>query len=151
MSHHVSIIPEKQSAKSSWGDLISKSGLTIIENTVSVKFDSINARIIYQNSYKNRGHIKIFENTNPMLGTILIFGDSFSDQFLMYAAEIFSKTIFIHASVLDYKLIAYIKPDFVLIEQVERFLIKVPNDISGLDITGVDGDSLFNIYKNCFI
>jgi len=131
----VSIIPEKKSHESRSGDLGSKIGLTILETYVSAKLSANHAIRTVSNSYENRGHIEIFENRQSEFGTVLILGDSFAHGFLPYAAELFSRLIFVHSAVLDYRLLTEIKPDFVLFEQVERFLIKVPNDQSGIDLS----------------
>ena len=73
----------------------------------------------------------IFENTNHSLPKAVIFGDSFSSQLIKFLAESFSRMVVVWQPNLDYSIILNEKPDIVISEQVERFLIKIPDDIHG--------------------
>ena len=61
----------------------------------------------------------------------LVFGDSFSTRLLPYLAEGFARLVFAHVPTLDYELVEREQADIVICVMNERFLISVPNDVSG--------------------
>ena len=77
--------------------------------------------------------------SNPMgyEKKIAIFGDSFSEYrphlLTGMLAETFKEVSFIWSSNLDYNFIKTYQPDIVIFQTVERFLIKVPNDIFNIE------------------
>ena len=123
------------------GDLGGKFGRT--ETKVRKKIE-INARSVYDNQvvrYCNQGSIRILKNNTITNGKIIIFGDSFSNpkhlddleqQRFGRLATLFAETLnevhFVWTPWIDYDYIEREKPDFVLTEMAERFLIRVPDD-----------------------
>ncbi len=107
-----------------------------------IKFKS---DIVYDNeliNYCNRGSIRIIKNNQTNLGKMVIFGDSFSNpgypeynqrkRHIHRLSSMFAETVsevhFVWSPWIDYDYIEQEKPDFVLTEMAERFLIKVPQD-----------------------
>lgn len=124
------------------GDLGSKLGLTEISLRKNLK---LNSQVIHDNQviqYCNQGSVRILKNHTVPHGKMLIFGDSFSNPKHLDAPEnrrrtgrlasLFAETLnevhFIWTPWIDYEYIEQEKPDFVLTEMAERFLIRVPDD-----------------------
>lgn len=92
------------------------------------KVKSPQARIIYDNKLINSGKVQITLNKKTNLPTAAIFHDSFIEFLLPFLMESFSKIYLFHTPCLDYELIDQVKPDVVISEMVERFLIQPPAD-----------------------
>lgn len=86
------------------------------------------AQFIYDNGVINTGRIRISLNKNTHLPTAAVFHDSFSEGMQSYLAESFSQVHFYHTTCVDYDEVDRIKPDIVISEVVERFLISIPSD-----------------------
>ena len=86
------------------------------------------AQIIYDNMAVNSGHVQVTANQDTSLPTAVVFHDSFIEFLLPFLMESFSKIHFFHTPHLDYDLIEQIKPDIVISEMVERFLLQPPVD-----------------------
>ena len=99
---------------------------------IESKILNSSSRCIFNNRVKKNGNLMIFENTNHSLPKAVIFGDSFSTQILRFLAESFSRLVVLWQPNLDYSIILNEKPDIVIGEQVERFLVKIPDDLHGL-------------------
>lgn len=97
--------------------------------------DQITEKTIFYEPLKNRSAKKIKINSNTFITVIenknlpkaIIFGDSFSSSLQPYLSEHFSKTIWIWGHKIDMNLIEEEKPDFVIIELVERYLDRLLN------------------------
>ncbi|MDZ5460324.1 hypothetical protein [Azohydromonas lata] len=83
---------------------------------------------------RNHGRIIIYGNSDaPVKGTLAIFGSSFSYYFLEMFATVFSRVFFMYSpaspvmEILDEE-----KPDFVILETPERFLVHPPRIIENL-------------------
>jgi alginate O-acetyltransferase complex protein AlgJ len=90
------------------------------------------SQCIFDNRVRNTGHLTIWENKRQDLPKAVIFHDSFNTRMLSFWAESFSRLVAIHQPNLDYKIILEEKPDLVISQQVERFLIQLPDDLNGL-------------------
>ena len=99
---------------------------------INSEIDNPSSKRIFNNKIKNTGSLIIFENANQSLPKAVMFGDSFSSQLLIFLAESFSRLVVVWQPNLDYSVILNEKPDVVISEQVERFLVKIPDDIHGL-------------------
>lgn len=86
------------------------------------------AQIIYDNQLINSGKIQIALNKNTSLPTAVVFHDSFIEFLLPFLMESFSKIYLFHTPCMDFELLNQIKPDIVISEMVERFLIQPPTD-----------------------
>lgn len=110
------------------GDLTGKIGQSTVTTTVKLKQTS--HQLIDNNKVSNVGQRRVYENTDKSLPTAVLFRDSFaSHQLDMFAAR-FSRIVCIWQPNLDFDIIEREKPDFVISQQVERFLVSVPNDIT---------------------
>lgn len=110
------------------GDLGVKLGIPQ-ENTISVKFlEDQNSSCVFDNKINNTGKLLIFENKNKNLPKAVIFRDSFAVEMLPFLAESFSKLVVSWQPNLDYTLIENEKPDLVIGQQVERYIVAIPND-----------------------
>jgi alginate O-acetyltransferase complex protein AlgJ len=90
------------------------------------------SRYIFDNHVRNTGHLTIWENELQDLPKAVIFHDSFNTRMLGFWAESFSRLVLVHQPNLDYKVILDEKPDLVISQQVERFLIRIPDDLNDL-------------------
>ena len=86
------------------------------------------AQIIYDNGIKNSGRIQISQNKDSTLPNAMIFHDSFMTEGMFpFIMESFSRVQFIHTPIVDFNLIDQLKPDVVISEMVERFIISIPS------------------------
>jgi len=96
---------------------------------VRARVKNAKAQIIYDNGRINSGRIQISQNSDTTLPTAIIFHDSFmTEGMLPFIMESFSRAQFIHTPIVDYNLIDQLKPDIVITEMVERFIICIPSD-----------------------
>lgn len=130
-------VPILQSASLSFfecskpGDLGIKLNL-LQDTTLEVKFiDGKSSSCVINNQVHNRGNFLVFEHQNKSLPTAILFRDSFAIELLPFIAESFSRLIVSWQPNIDYILIQREKPDIVISEQVERYLIDIPNDSHG--------------------
>ena len=93
--------------------------------------------------------MRILKNDSIPHGKMIIFGDSFSNPgFPNYTAKkrltarlssLFAETLnevhFVWTPWLDYDYIEQEKPDFVLTEMAERFLVRIPDDRDHLPLS----------------
>ena len=112
------------------GDLSSKLGINNFGPKISLLKKSY--CIVEDNGVSNIGKRIIFRNDDQSLPTCILFRDSFADYQLEFFASRFSRLICLWQPNLDYDYIAKERPDFVIQQQVERFLVEVPDDILGL-------------------
>lgn len=109
-------------------------------NKLGIKCDlSIKAKIvkpdykcIFNNRVQNTGKLLVYENKNKELPKAIVFRDSFSSQLLKFLAGSFSRLVAVWQPNIDYSIVRDEKPDIVISQQAERFLIKIPDDIGGL-------------------
>lgn len=111
------------------GDLSSKIGQKTLITKLALK--NRNFRVVERNDITNVGQKIVFENDDKKLPTAILFRDSFTSYQLEFFASKFSKLICLWQPNLDLEFIKRERPDFVLQQQVERFLVSIPNDISG--------------------
>jgi hypothetical protein len=86
------------------------------------------AQVIYDNGVLNSGKTQITHNKNRSLPTGVIFHDSFMEMMLPFLMESFGMLYLFHTPCVDYTIIEKIKPDIVISEMVERFLLQIPNN-----------------------
>ena len=90
------------------------------------------SRLIFDNQIINHGRVVIFEQEAAEGGTCLLFGESFAQHLVLFLKESFRRLVYVHTSMLVDEIIEIEKPEVVVNLPVERFLIKVPDDASGL-------------------
>lgn len=130
------------------GDLGAKFGLTDRILRPNLKF---NSQIIHDNqviNYCKQGSIRVLKNPKISHGKMIIFGDSFSNpakpnfkrqsRLVGRLSSLFAETInevhFVWTPWIDYDYIKQEKPDFVLTEMAERFLVRAPDDLDHLPL-----------------
>ena len=86
------------------------------------------AQVIFDNEVVNSGREQITLNKNTALPTAVIFHDSFMEMILPYLMESFSKIYLFHTPCVNYDFIEAVKPDVVITEMVERFLVQIAVD-----------------------
>lgn len=113
-----------------------------LQETKLHKQIKFNSKVVYDNGlidFCHRGTIIILKNNAVNSGKMIIFGDSFSNpgnkkRKSHRLASLFAETLrevhFIWSPWIDHEYIEQEKPDFVLTEMAERFLIKVPQDLN---------------------
>jgi hypothetical protein len=142
------------------GDLGAKFGLS--ETTLQKKVE-LNSQVVYDNQVINHAHqgsIRILKNARIPHGKMIIFGDSFcnpgipncsdknSDKKRLIArlSNLFAETLnevhFVWTPWVDYDYIEREKPDFVLTEMAERFLVRVPDDYDHLPLAEFAAEKL---------
>ncbi|NTF87481.1 hypothetical protein G6L46_10130 [Agrobacterium rhizogenes] len=82
------------------------------------------------NGPRNTGKIIVMEGDDKSLPRAVIFGDSFCGvgSFCDFMAQSFSRTTFIWGTCLDHEFIGHEKPDIVISQMAERFLIRMPEE-----------------------
>ena len=92
-------------------------------------------QLIYDNRIVHGGHVTVYVNESVSdKRTLLAFGDSFCERVAYWLAERFYKVSFVHTTAFDLSLIREERPNFVLWEYAERFLISPPAPASGFSL-----------------
>lgn len=68
----------------------------------------------------------------PDLPKAVLFCDSFGFQMTHFLAASFSRLLALRSPAMDHHVVLVEKPDVVLVQQVERFIINIPDDFAGL-------------------
>ncbi|ARU16700.1 hypothetical protein A9D14_11565 [Croceicoccus marinus] len=111
------------------GDLTEKIGQTT--ETQLGRMLNPRFRLVEDNGVNNVGRLLIMENEDTSLPTLVLFRDSFGSAQMQMFASRFSRVVAVWQPNIDYGIIAREKPDFVVSQQVERFLVSVPDDAAG--------------------
>jgi alginate O-acetyltransferase complex protein AlgJ len=88
------------------------------------------ARFVSDNRVFTNGRLIEFECVGAPDVTCVVFGDSFSYMMVPFLAESFRKVVFAHIATFDFDLMDRVRPDVVITIMNERFLIKVPLDLT---------------------
>ena len=86
---------------------------------VTVEFDS---------ELNNRGRVVVMHNPKAPEGSIVIFGDSFANRLRLPLNYAFRRMVFVHANTVDAEFLRMERPDVVIAEMTERFVILPPQD-----------------------
>jgi alginate O-acetyltransferase complex protein AlgJ len=86
------------------------------------------AKGLYDNCIDSHGSLIITECDYAPPTKCMVFGDSACHGMLACLAQTFGRMVFVHSPTLDFDLIASERPDVVISEMTERFLIMVPDD-----------------------
>jgi len=111
------------------GDLSSKLGHNCSTYFMGVK--NRRYKLTDINNVNNIGRREIFENDDKSLPRCVFFRDSFGSHQLEMLATRFSRLVCIWQPNIDYGIIRSEAPDFVISQQVERFLVECPDDLHG--------------------
>ena len=87
------------------------------------------AGAIFDNRLPNIGRTLVFENAGALHPfKVLVFGASSGYPMLKYLKRIFSRVVFVHsAAQVDVGVVAYEKPDALLLQSNGRFLVQAPH------------------------
>lgn len=86
---------------------------------------------VLNNHIKPLGNLIVTEIDDPKLPTAVIFRDSFLTSSHRLFAQHFRRLVYVWQPNLDLVIIERERPDFIVTEQAERFLVAVPDDAHG--------------------
>ncbi|MFM1693013.1 alginate O-acetyltransferase AlgX-related protein [Aeromonas salmonicida] len=114
------------------GDLLSKIPGAILDDVLLAKINiPASISIEYDNNIQNRGKLVIINNSLALNNnTVVIFRDSFGSALVHFLARTFSRVVAVWQPNIDFGIVGEENPRYVISEQVERFIISPPNDIS---------------------
>lgn len=86
------------------------------------------ARLVFDNLVLHHGNIRIWSNPEaPLKKTVVIFGGSSSEQMIPYLGAIYARIVSVYgAGSWDVAIIAHERPDIVILQTNERFLVTPP-------------------------
>lgn len=115
------------------GDLISKLEPGATEEFLICKFNIPSSiEIEHDNRINNRGKLIIINNPLALNdSTLVLFRDSFGSALIHFLARTFSRVVSVWQPNIDWNIIEEERPQYVISQQAERFMIQVPDDISG--------------------
>ncbi|WP_229744716.1 alginate O-acetyltransferase AlgX-related protein [Neiella marina] len=107
------------------------------------------SQLIFNNGMSVRGRCQIFRNSSAVENgkVCLLFGDSFSYDTLAFFKESYDTFVFCHSASIDYDLISLYKPNVVICEMAERFLLNIPSDNVEFNIAEVFRQKLLLNYS----
>jgi alginate O-acetyltransferase complex protein AlgJ len=121
------------------------------DRTISHRFYQKKAKSIFDNGREGTGRLYIYENSCRELPKAVIFGDSFAHSLVPYLAQSCRRLVLVQQQNIDYKIVDREAPDFVVTEQIERFMMRIPDDLTGLsneEIIANKYDNIANKYDN---
>ncbi|MGH6862529.1 MAG: alginate O-acetyltransferase AlgX-related protein, partial [Phyllobacterium sp.] len=110
------------------GDLGVKFEPAVSAPTLSARIENAAGKLAFDNRIPNRGRIRVFVNKDATLPRCVMFGDSFGGNLLPFLKESFSTLVYVYGKSFDREMIEAFRPDVVLSQFVERFLIEPPVD-----------------------
>lgn len=115
------------------GDLVSKLESGAKEEFMICKFNVPSSiEIEYDNGVSNTGRLIIINNPLALNNaTLVFFRDSFGSALIHFLARTFSRVIAVWQPNIDWGILEKETPQYVISQQVERFTISPPDDISG--------------------
>jgi alginate O-acetyltransferase complex protein AlgJ len=113
-------------------DLGSKIGLEpeILEVSLTVKTPT--SVKTFDNRIKPQGNKIIYEGTDTDLPVAVMFRDSFCTHSIALFAQHFRRIVCLWQPNWDWEILDMEKPDYIISQQAERFLVEVPDDLNGL-------------------
>ena len=116
------------------GDLISKHDRTSLDEVIcaSIKIPA-DISVEFDNKVVNRGKLTVINNPLALNDeSLLIFRDSFGSCLSHFLARTFRRVVMVWQPNIDFGIVEVELPDYVISEQVERFIVSPPNDITDL-------------------
>jgi hypothetical protein len=110
------------------GDLGEKLHPPVESTRLEARPKERNGRLLEDNGIRNVGRVLRFERPDLDACKCLLFGDSFAWGLLGFLMESFRDFVFVHRNTVDYGLVDAERPDVVIGQSVERFMISVPED-----------------------
>ena len=118
-------------AKSTLNDLGSKIGWPDLSENAGAYPLEPRYKILVNNGVKPLGNKIVTEVPDDGLPTAVVFRDSFLSQSVFLYAQHFRHMTMLWQPNFDWSILDSIKPDFVISEQAERFLVDCPDDVTG--------------------
>lgn len=87
------------------------------------------SRKIWDNGVNNRGYMAYWRSKRTDLPKGVLFMDSYGWKLQRFLAESFSELFIVHSPYYEWDVIETYKPDVIISEMAERFLIRVPGDL----------------------
>jgi alginate O-acetyltransferase complex protein AlgJ len=133
-SHPARIVPRDAITFETYEDPISDLGSKLgIPGGTAIRSHIVDrkSQCILDNQIVANGHAQIFEHPDKSLPTAVLFRDSFANAMIEFLAESFRRLVVVWQPHIDFAVVEAEKPDVVINQQVERFLIRVPDDLKG--------------------
>ncbi|MGU5716579.1 hypothetical protein [Aeromonas taiwanensis] len=110
------------------GDLGIKISKNTIQEIMKADFSVARSFKVFDNKINNRGLIQVYQNPNAVIQqSIVVFGDSFSNNMILYFVNAFSRVVFVLSGAnVDYDILKHEQPDLVICELTTRFLVQAP-------------------------
>ncbi len=83
-------------------------------------------QLLFDSELKNRGRTLVYSNPAAPHGSMLLFGDSFGWNLALFFGQVFRRFVFIHSTSPDRSVIQHERPDVVVTECTERFVVEGP-------------------------
>ena len=103
-------------------------------------------RLIYDNCVANNGRIRIWSRPAQLVSgnprKLLLIGDSFAYELIQFLKEAFDIVVHVHSFAMDYRVSDAFRPDSVLCEITERFLLRLPSPGDGEALTALWSDKV---------
>ncbi len=114
-----------------YGDLGRKLSSPVRSEVLKKRLRTRRSKLIYNSRHQTTGTKLIFEGGNKRLPRAVVFGDSFGGigSTFDFLAQCFSRLVVSWSPTVDFQLIEEERPDIVISQMAERFLIRVPDDI----------------------
>jgi len=96
---------------------------------------SRDVRVTFDSMCQNHGNVMISMNETAPDRSLLILGDSFGNYIQPALANCFRRIIRVHGHALDRRILEFARPDYVLSEMAERFVLRAPPDPDAFDVT----------------
>ena len=113
------------------GDLGSKFSPEMEGTTTDYRIHRPRARRVWQNGVTNRGFMAFWHNRIVRkLPRALLLMDSYGWRLQPLLAESFSWMFVVHSPYYEWEIVEHFRPDVVVQVMAERFLLRLPNDIS---------------------
>lgn len=91
--------------------------------------------LVYNNQINNRGRVWICENPHAVLDQVcVLYGDSFSQNFIKFLPLWFRRLVYLHTAAIDKSFVLKEKPNLIISEVTERFMLGAPESLKTFDI-----------------
>lgn len=84
--------------------------------------------LLHDNVIRNHGRVIHLEANDPSRPSAILVGESYSGFLLTFLKESFGRLVYLHASEFDFRMIKRFRPDLLIWNPTERFMIDVPSD-----------------------
>lgn len=108
------------------GDLDSKLEEYPVGKQLYARF--LEPEISFDSELVNRGRLIVLRNPDAPGGTLVIFGDSFGNRMQLMLRDSFRRIVYVHGHSIESEILRIEKPDYVLAEMAERFVVNPPSD-----------------------